>query len=77
MYKINLKILSDSHMPGNKLNMYLYLYVPVQKKKTIGKYRPNNLVNFGHFLEVVILPISADGEFLKYRREISARIGLF
>ena len=75
LYKINFKILSDSHTPGNKLNLHLYLYVPVQKKKTIGKYRPNNLVNFGHFLEVVILSILADGKFLKYRRKISARLG--
>ena len=45
--------------------------------RAIGEYRANNHLSFGHFFKVVIWPISADGEFLKYRRKISARLGLF
>ena len=52
-------------------------HTEIKNIRAIGEYQANNILNFGHFFVVVIWPISADGEFFKYRREISARLGLF
>ena len=45
-------------------------HTEIKNIRAISEYRANNLLYFGHFFKVVIWPISADGEFLKYRRNI-------
>ena len=49
----------------------------IKNIRAIGEYRANNLLNFGHFFEVVILPISARWRVLKISARNIGQISLF